>query len=74
MLRLPDGRIGVAMVDQPQLRAFSQVKQFLRQFQPALRHVPGELEVLIVTGSQQRQWPYRRLLSIDESECSARST
>jgi len=62
VLWLPDGRIGVAMVDQPQPRAFSQLKQFLRQFQPALRHPPGELELLIVTGSHQRQWLYRRLL------------
>lgn len=62
VLWLPDGLIGVAMVDQPQPRAFSQLKQFMRQFQPALRHVPGGLELLIVTGSYHRQCLYGRLL------------
>jgi hypothetical protein len=62
VLWLPDGRIGVAMVDQPHPRAFSQVNQFVRQFQPVLRHVPGELELLIVTGSHHRQRLYGRLL------------
>jgi hypothetical protein len=62
VLWLANGRIGVAMIDQPQPRAFSQLKQFMRQFQPALRHVPGGLELLIVTGSYHRQGLYGRWL------------
>ena len=58
VLWLPDGRIGVAMVDQPQPQAFSQVKQFVRQFQPALRQVPEELKLLIVTGNHHRKRLY----------------
>jgi hypothetical protein len=59
---LPDGHLGVAMVDQPQPRAFSQLKQFLRQFQLAVKHIPGEMELLVVTGAYHREHLYRRLL------------
>lgn len=62
VLWLPDGHLGVATVDQPQPKAFSQLKQFLRQFQAAVRQVPGEIELLLVTDSHQRQSLYRRLL------------
>ncbi len=62
VLWLPDGHLGVAMVDQPHPSAFSQVKQFVWQFQPALRQLPGELQLVIVTASDQRQAVYWRLL------------
>jgi hypothetical protein len=62
VLWLPDGRLCVVMLDQSQQSAFSQVKQFVRQFQPALRQPLGELELLVVTGSAQRQRLYGRLL------------
>jgi len=63
VLWLPDGRIGVAMVDQPHPRAFSQLRQFVREFQPALRQIRGELELLIVLGNHHRQRLYRPLLA-----------
>jgi hypothetical protein len=62
VLWLPDGRIAVAIVDQPYPRAFSQVKQFVRQVQPVLRQMGGELELITVTGTPHRQRLYRRLL------------
>jgi hypothetical protein len=62
ILRLADGRIGVATVDQPQPSAFSQLRQFARRFQPLLQYMQNELQLLIATGSQHRTQLYGRLL------------
>jgi hypothetical protein len=62
VLRLTDGRICVAIVDQPQPSAFSQLRQFARRFCPLFGYVQNELQLLIATGSQQRAFLYDRLL------------
>jgi hypothetical protein len=62
VLWLADGRIGVAMVDQPHPSAFSQLRQFARRFQPVLRYLQDELQLLIVTGCRYRALVYDRLL------------
>jgi hypothetical protein len=62
LLWLPDGRIGVAIVDQPHPGAFSQLRLFIRKFLPALRYMREELVLLIVTGDKRRCQLYERLL------------
>jgi hypothetical protein len=62
VLWLADGRIGVAIVDQPHPSAFSQLRQFLRRFHPLLGCIQNGLQLLIATGNQHRCRLYRRLL------------
>jgi hypothetical protein len=62
VLRLADGRICVATVDQPHPSAFSQLRQFARRFCPLLRYVQNELQLLIATGSEHRNRLYARVL------------
>jgi hypothetical protein len=62
VLWLADGRIGVAIVDQPHPSAFSQLRQFVRRFHPLLRYTHNELQLLIATGNQHRCRLYGRLL------------
>jgi hypothetical protein len=60
ILRLADGRIGVVTVDQPHPSALSQLRQFVRRFQPLLEYMKNELQLLI--GDQDRTQLYGRLL------------
>jgi hypothetical protein len=62
VLRLAEGRICVAIVDQPNPGAFSQLRQFARRFYPLLRYLQNELQLLIATGSRHRALLYDRLL------------
>jgi hypothetical protein len=62
VLWLPDGHLGVAMVDQPHPGARSQLRRLVMQFQPTLQQMPEELKLLIVTGDHHRQCIYGRLL------------
>ena len=62
VLWLADGRIGVAIVDQPHPSAFSQLRQFVRRFHPLLQYMQNELQLLIATGNQHRTRLYGRLL------------
>jgi DNA-binding Lrp family transcriptional regulator len=63
VLWLPDGRIGVAMVDQPYPSPLSQLRNLIRQFLPLLRILLSELDLLIVTGDKGRCHIYERLLA-----------
>jgi len=63
VLWLPDGRIGIAMVDQAHPSPLSQLRNLIRQFLPLLRILRGELDLLIVTGDQGRCHLYERLLA-----------
>lgn len=63
VLWLPDGRIGVAVVDQPHPSPLSQLRILIRLFLPLLRILLGELDLLIVTGDKGRCHIYERLLA-----------
>lgn len=63
VLWLPDGRIGVAGVDQPHPSPLSQLRNLIQSFLPLLRILGGELELLIATGDKGRCHIYERLLA-----------
>ena len=62
VLRLADGRIGIATVDQPFPGAFSQLRQFMRRFHRLLEYMQNDLQLFIATGNQHRTQLYGRLL------------
>lgn len=61
VLWLVDGRIGVAIVDQPHSSTFSQLRHFIRRFGPLFQHMQNKLQLLIATGNQSRARLYGRL-------------
>ena len=62
VLRLADGRIGVAAVDQPYPSAFSQLRLFVRRFHALLQYMQNELQLVIATRNEHRTRLYARLL------------
>lgn len=63
LLWLPDGRLGVAIVDQPHVSTLSQMIGLVRRFAPVIRYMgEGTMKLLIATGNQQRYYLCRRLL------------
>lgn len=62
VLWLVDGRIGVAIVDQPHASAFSQLRHFVRRFGLLLQRMQNKLQLMIATDNQHRARLYGRLL------------
>jgi hypothetical protein len=62
VLWLPDWRLAIAMVDQPQPGVLLRLKVFIREFLPLLRQFGKELDLLIVTADKGRSYAYERLL------------
>jgi hypothetical protein len=62
VLWLVDGRIGVAIVDQPHSSTFSQLRHFIRRFGPLFQHIQNKVQSLITTGNHDRARLYDRLL------------
>ena len=59
----PDGRLGIALIDQPHIGALSQMLGLVRRFLPVMRYMgEGTMELLMVSGSERRHYLYRRLL------------
>lgn len=62
LLRVGDGTIDIALVDDQQRSPFSQSKTLIQRFSPALRFLPLYSSLLIITGSTARQRRYEQVL------------
>jgi hypothetical protein len=75
VLWLTNGRLGVAMVDQPYLKPLSQMLGLIHRFSPAIPYLgEASLELLIVTGCERRQYLYGGCYSTQEYKPRGRAT
>lgn len=62
LLRVGDGSIAIALVDDQQQSPFSQSKTLLERFSATVRFLPPYSSLLIITGSTARQRRYEQIL------------